>query len=102
MKGRAEGGGGLKWVFRTGQTLEHQLESLRTDENFLKRELLQCSLANTEACCRFTSRDVGNSGIARRCGIRGEYSQWPQLTEIRNFIHVTIIYLNFLVFGSIV
>ena len=92
----------MKWVFRTGQILENQLESLRTDEKFSKRELLQCRLANTEACCRFTSRVVGNSGIARRCGVTGEYSQWPPLTEIQNFIHITMIYLNFLVFGSIV
>jgi len=92
----------LKWVFRTEQTLQNQLESLKTEENFSKRELLQRSLANTEACCRFTSRDVGNSGMARRRDIRGEYSQWPPLTEIQNFVHIAMIYLNFIVFGPIV
>ena len=88
-----EGGeGGLKWVFRSGQTLEHRLESLRTDENFSKRKQLQCSLANTEACRRFTRRVVGKIGIARRFGASGEYSQWPPLTEIKNFIQITIIH----------
>jgi len=61
-------------------------------ETFQKGELLQCSLANIEGCRRFTSRVVGNSGIARRFGARGEYSQWTPLTEIKNFIQITMIY----------
>ena len=72
MKGG--GGSALKWIFRNRQTLEHQLESLRNDENLSKGELLQCSLVNAEVCRSFTSRVVGYSDIARRFGARAEYS----------------------------
>jgi hypothetical protein len=38
---------------------------------------------------------VGPSGVAGFLGARGEYSQWPPLTENINFKKIAIIYLIF-------